>query len=103
MVSRQDLFPWEYFRHASIDSLESYELARLTHAANLRKEIVALVDQWLDETASALLARWLLEHWAQLHGVADSLHDPTGLDTQPVSKPSPALVAPHRGRANATD
>ncbi len=102
MVPPQDRFPWQYFTHASVHSLESYELARLTHAANLRKEIVALVDQWLDETASALLARWLLEHWAQLRGAPDPLHDPTDLEAQPLSKPPPALVPPHRGRANAT-
>jgi len=31
------------------------------HAANLRKEISALLDQWLEENASAMLARWLME------------------------------------------
>ena len=58
MPSHEDNFPWEYLRHASVRSLESFELARLGHAANLRKEIVALVDQWLEESATALLARW---------------------------------------------
>jgi hypothetical protein len=41
--------------------LQSYELTRLSHAANLRKEIGALLDQWLEENASAMVARWLME------------------------------------------
>jgi hypothetical protein len=36
-------------------------LTRLSHAANLRKKISALLDQWLEENASAMLARWLME------------------------------------------
>lgn len=52
--------PWDYLREASTPSLRSFELSRLNHAANLRKEIGALIDQWLEETASALLARCML-------------------------------------------
>jgi hypothetical protein len=36
-------------------------LTRLNHAANLRKEINTLMDQWMDENASAIVARWLIE------------------------------------------
>jgi hypothetical protein len=54
--------PWEFLLAASRTSLQSYELSRLSHAANLRKEITALLDQWIDENASAMLARWLMEH-----------------------------------------
>jgi len=53
--------PWEFLLSASRTSLQSYELSRLSHAANLRKEISALLDQWLEENASAMLARWLME------------------------------------------
>lgn len=53
--------PWEFLLSASRTSLQSYELSRLGHAANLRKEITALLDQWLEENASAMLARWLME------------------------------------------
>jgi len=41
--------------------LQSFELSRLNHAANLRKEIAALLDQWVDESSAAMLARWLIE------------------------------------------
>ncbi len=53
--------PWEFLDSASTFALHSYELSRLSHAANLRKEIGRLLDQWLEENACALLARWLLE------------------------------------------
>jgi hypothetical protein len=41
--------------------LQSYELSRLSHAANLRKEIGALLDLWMEENSAAMLARWLME------------------------------------------
>jgi hypothetical protein len=53
--------PWEFLLSASRTSLQSYELSRLSHAANLRKEIGQLLDSWLDENAAAMLARWLME------------------------------------------
>jgi hypothetical protein len=53
--------PWDFLLSASRTSLQSYELTRLSHAANLRKEIGTLLDQWLDENAYAMLARWLME------------------------------------------
>jgi hypothetical protein len=53
--------PWEFLLSASRNSLHSYELSRLGHSANLRKEIGALLDQWLEENACAMLARWLIE------------------------------------------
>ena len=58
--------PVDYLRSASRTSLQSFELARLNHAANLRREIAALVDQWLEETAEAMVARWMLDHHSSL-------------------------------------
>jgi hypothetical protein len=54
--------PWEFLLSASRNSLQSYELSRLSHAANLRKEIAQLLDSWLEENSAAMLARWLMEH-----------------------------------------
>jgi hypothetical protein len=54
--------PWEFLLSASKISLQSYELSRLSHAANLRKEIGQLLDSWLEENSAAMLARWLLEN-----------------------------------------
>jgi hypothetical protein len=53
--------PWEFLLSASRNSLQSYELARLSHAANLRKEIGALLDLWIEENSAAMLARCLME------------------------------------------
>ena len=62
MATRRVTPPWDFLQEASNPSLESFELSRLNHAANLRKEIAALLEQWIEEAAEALLARWLREH-----------------------------------------
>ena len=53
--------PWDFFHDASIASLQSFELSRLNHAANIRREITALLDQWVSDNSQALLARWVRE------------------------------------------
>jgi hypothetical protein len=102
MASRPDNFPWEYLRQASVRSLESYELAHLGHAANLRKEIASLVDQWVEETANALVARWLLEHWTQLHSSTESFQNSLDLDAPPLRKTPASLRAMPRDPARET-
>ena len=64
--------PWKFLLSASRNSLQSYELTRLSHAANLRKEINALLDQWLEENASAMLARFLMEQRERPPQLVDS-------------------------------
>ncbi|MGD0841260.1 MAG: hypothetical protein ABSA32_08905 [Candidatus Acidiferrales bacterium] len=76
--------PWDYLRRASTASLQSFELSRLNHAANLRHEIATLLDQWLEETAQAMLARWLLEN-------RDILRDPHDVERD-VAIPLPETV-----------
>jgi hypothetical protein len=61
MATRHIQPPWDYLHDASVPSLESYELSRLNHAANLRREIAALLDQWIEDSSQALLARWVRE------------------------------------------
>jgi len=58
--------PLEYLKAASRSSLQSFELARMNHAANLRREIGVLIDQWMKETTDALVARWMLDNCASL-------------------------------------
>ena len=58
--------PVDYLHTASRSSLQSFELSRLDRAATLRREISALIDQWIEETAEALLARYMLEHHSAL-------------------------------------
>jgi hypothetical protein len=62
MATRRIQPPWDYLHDASVPSLESYELSRLNHAANLRREIAALLDQWIEDSTQALLARWVREN-----------------------------------------
>ncbi len=57
--------PWEFLLSASRNTLQSYELSRLSHASNLRKEIGDLLDAWLEENTSAMLARWLINQRLQ--------------------------------------
>ena len=63
--------PWEFLRTASVTSLGHFELSRMNHAANLRKEMSALLDEWLEESAAAMLARWLMDNQNLLHSAAD--------------------------------
>jgi len=94
--------PVDYLRSASRSSLQSFELAHLNHAANLRREIAVLIDRWLEETAEAMLARWMIEHHGSLRepalSVADLLRtfqDP-GIDplTEPLHEPVDIHPAP---------
>ena len=75
MTTRSTQPPWEFFLSASRNSLQSFEFSRLAHAANIRKEISALLDQWLEENAAAMLARWLLEQRERSARVPEILAD----------------------------
>ena len=59
-MPRNCSIPYEFLSKASVPTLESFELSRLNHAANLKKQINELVEQWLDESAAALLARAMI-------------------------------------------
>ena len=61
MVAHSTEPPWDFLLSASKNSLQSFELSRLSNAANLRKEIGALLDQWMADQASATVARMLLQ------------------------------------------
>jgi hypothetical protein len=101
--------PLDYLQAASRSSLQSFELARLNHAANLRQEISVLIDQWIQESSEALFARWMLDHHKSLQSaplspaeVVRSLIDP--LATLFPDSPSPIsdiVPAPPRFSASA--
>jgi hypothetical protein len=87
MNSRSIRPPWEYLQQATVPALQSFELSRLNHASNLKKEIDTLLEQWLDETAAAMLARFLMEQ-------------PSEPDRAPIRNASKQFhVAPQEGLA----
>ena len=53
--------PWDFLLSATRNTLQSYELSRLNHAANLGKEIKQLLDTYVEESSNARLARLLME------------------------------------------
>jgi hypothetical protein len=52
---------WDFLLASSKSTLQAFEMSRLNLAANVRKEIVQLLDAWVNENSNALLARWLIE------------------------------------------
>jgi hypothetical protein len=51
----------EYLVACSDMSLESFQISRMNQAANLRRQVRALVDQWIEAEVDAVLSRWMLE------------------------------------------
>jgi len=68
-VNIQVKFLWD----SSDNTLGEYELARLNHAANLKKELRALIEQLVEATAEADFVRWLLENKEELRSTISSL------------------------------
>src|ERR1700688_2228365 len=92
--------PLDYLQNASKSSLQSVELARLNHAANLRREISVLIDRWIEEISEAMVARWMLDH----HGSTQrpqlsasellrAFHDPVADLLQSTSDPPPDIAS----------
>jgi len=52
--------PFDYLTACSQVGLESYELSRLNHISNVRKQLRDLVEQWIEASISARLARRLV-------------------------------------------
>jgi hypothetical protein len=73
--------------------LQSYELSRLSHAANLRKEITQLLDSWLEENSAAMLARWLMQQ----------RENPAARDHSTSERPDTPLASTPDERASRSD
>jgi hypothetical protein len=58
--------PLEYLLACSEKSLQDFELNRLNHAANIRKQMQINQEEMRQADAEAALARWLMEHRAEL-------------------------------------
>jgi len=53
--------PVDYLCDCSDTSLRYFEMSKLEHVANLRRELTVLLDEMMQESALALLARWMIE------------------------------------------
>ncbi len=53
--------PLEYLISSSDAGLQSFELSRLAQVANLRKELRAILDEFVEAEIQARIARWILE------------------------------------------
>lgn len=51
----------EYLVACSNTGLESFLISRMNQAANLRREVMLLVDQWIETEVNASLSRWMLK------------------------------------------
>jgi len=60
-MARCDGPPVEYLRQCSNTSLRYFEMSKLEHVANLRRELTVLMEEMMEESALALFARWIIE------------------------------------------
>jgi hypothetical protein len=54
--------PLDFLREASPRSLQDLELAAQNRGANLSKAIRAELEAWVEQVATAMLARWFIEN-----------------------------------------
>ena len=92
---------WEFLLSSSKSTLQAFEMSRLNLASNVRKEIVQLLDAWIDENSNALLARWLIER--NLAADAEAICRNAGRSLCELKEHrTPAPVAPQSAPAPST-
>jgi hypothetical protein len=87
---------WEFLLASSKTTLQAFEMSRLNLAANVRKEIVQLLDAWVNENSNALLARWLIER--DLAADGDTICRNAGCrlgELRPQQSEPPSPLVPH--------
>lgn len=88
----------DFLLDASAKSLADLELSSLNRAANLSKSLKREMDAWIEESASAMLARWMIENRAELlrQTAATLLPDKVEL-----FEPGPKSIQPRRKERSA--
>lgn len=87
--------PIDFLLVCSVTSLRDFELNRLNHAANLRKQLRIVADELLQAEAEAASARWLIEYRDQLVA-ARSNDSQMEIEFSPAGPKKAALPAPRK-------
>ena len=86
--------PVQYLRECSDSSLRHFEVIKLEHVANLHRELRAGWEQVVEESALALLARWMIDNRAALRSRMCAVEPPRAIPRElPVSCFSAAASA----------
>jgi hypothetical protein len=62
---RKKAAPFQYLLDCSLMSLEDFELARLDRAANLRRQLRDIAEEWIDAEVEARISHWVRENRLQ--------------------------------------
>ena|ERR1700679_572829 len=68
--------PLDFFLTSSATGLQSYELSRMNHAANLRKELRQIMEEWIQAEVNARFARLVMESRTVLPCPASAATEP---------------------------
>lgn len=90
-----DSFSLEYLSSCSSRSLEQVELLRLNEIANLRKELIRMMDELRMKEAEAILARMILNERAASPGARPALQTNFEFALLPPA-PTPLAVQPKK-------
>lgn len=93
----------EYIASCSKASLQSFELARLNDRANLRKQMIEILDQLIEVDVQSRIAEWVLvqrQREEQMHDQGGAMRRPPQQALRGAALPSAS--EPHQLNAEAT-
>ena len=87
--------PLDFLLVCSDVSLRDFELSRLNEAANVRKNLIDILDRLVQVEAEARFARWLIEHRHELVSIGRARELQTAFEFHPQLS-LPAARGPRR-------
>lgn len=80
---RKKTAPFQYLLECSQISLEDFELARLDRAANLRRQLRDIAEEWIDAEVEARLSHWVRENrWLSREETLNPRQSPGALNVK---------------------
>lgn len=67
--------PIDFLLEASQTSLQDLELASLNRSANLARAVRSEIEQWIEQSAAAMVARWMIENREKLLAAGGAVVD----------------------------